>query len=46
MSKLNTIWGFAGQIKSLRGPYVVHAYTRAFIRDIEELNVASMMVSF
>jgi len=24
-SKINKMWGFAGQIKSFRGPYVVHA---------------------
>jgi hypothetical protein len=26
--KINQIWGFAGQIKSFRGPYVVHAWSR------------------
>ncbi len=38
ISKLNTIWGLAGQIKSFRwphlarGPYVVHAFSKRTLK--------------
>jgi len=40
-SKLNKIWGFVGQIKSLRGPhltrglYVAHAWSKPMTHSIE-----------